>query len=80
MEKFNVDEMEWAMGFRICTTTMQGIFEGAHRRILGQVMDMNYLTWIFNLVLAKQLHFSQSHPPIPPHLSTIMAMQGGVML
>ncbi len=55
------------MGFRTSTIVVQSIFERVCRKILGQVMDLNYLTWIFNLVLAKQLHFGQSHPPIPPH-------------
>jgi hypothetical protein len=57
MEEPNVDEREHAMGFRIGTTTMEGIFERTHRWILGQIMDLNYLTWIFSLVLVKQLHF-----------------------
>jgi hypothetical protein len=84
MEKPNADESEWAMAFHTSTIVVQGIFEGAHRRILGQVMDFNCFTWIFNLVLAKQLHFGQSHPPIPRHLSfvatfarSIMMVQGG---
>jgi len=53
MEKPNVDEKEKAMGFCIGTTIVQGIFEGACRQILGQVMDLNCLTWIFILVLAE---------------------------
>jgi hypothetical protein len=75
------------MGFHINTIIVQGIFKRAHRRILGQIMDFTYFTWIFNLVLAKQLHFGQSHPPIPPHLSfvapfvkLIMLMQRGARL
>jgi len=50
-------------------------------------MDFNCLTWIFSLVLVKQLHFGQSHPPTLPHLSlvapfvgSIMVVQGGVLL
>jgi hypothetical protein len=53
----------------------------------GTSYGFNYLTWIFNLVLAKQLCFSQSNPPVLPHLSLVapfvgstMAVQGGVML
>jgi hypothetical protein len=57
MEEANVDEKEQAMELHFNTTTMQGISKRARRRILGQVMDLNCLTWIFNLVLAKQLHF-----------------------
>jgi hypothetical protein len=59
------------MGFYTSTTTMQGISKGTCRQILGQVMDLNCLTWIFNLILAKQLCFGQSHPPTPPHLSFV---------
>jgi hypothetical protein len=59
------------MGFCTGTTVVQGIFKGTRRRILGQVMHLSYLTWIFNLVLAYQLCFGQSHPPIPPHLSLV---------
>ncbi len=47
-------------------------------------MDLNYLTWNFSLVLAKQLCFGQSHPPTPHHLSLVapfvrstMVVQGG---
>jgi hypothetical protein len=87
MEEPNVNEKERAMGFRTSTIFVQGIFEVARRWILGQIMDLNCLTWIFSLVLAKQLCFGQSHPFIPPHLSIIapfigltMVMQGGVML
>jgi len=43
------------MGFHIGTTVMQGIFEKTHQQILGQVMDLNYLTWSFSLLLVKQL-------------------------
>jgi hypothetical protein len=50
MEKSNVDEEEQAMGFRIGTTTMQGICKGTHKQILRQVMDFNCLTWILNLI------------------------------
>jgi hypothetical protein len=53
MEKPNVDEREKAMGFCIGTTIVQGISEGARKQILGQVMDLNCLTWIFILVLAE---------------------------
>jgi hypothetical protein len=55
MEKPNVDEQKRAMGFHTCTIIMRGIFEGVHRRILGQVMDHICLTWIFKLYWAKQV-------------------------
>jgi hypothetical protein len=53
MEKPNANEKEHAMGFRTNTTAMKGISKGTHSWILGQVMDFNYLTWIFSLILAK---------------------------
>jgi hypothetical protein len=53
MEEPTIDEKERAMGFCISTIVVQGISEGAYRRILGQVKDFNRFTWIFNLVLAK---------------------------
>jgi hypothetical protein len=53
MEKPNVNEKEQAMGFCINTTTMQGISKRACSWIFEQVMDLNYLTWISNLVLAE---------------------------
>jgi hypothetical protein len=87
MEEPNVDEKEQAMGFHSNTTIVQGISERACRQILGQVMDLNYLTWIFSLVLVEQLRFGRSHPPTPPHLSfvapfvgSVVVMQGGMML
>ncbi len=52
MEKPNANEREWAMGFHICTIDVQGIFEGTHRKILRQFMNLNCFTWIFNLVLS----------------------------
>jgi hypothetical protein len=57
MEEPNVDEQEQTMGFCISTTIVQGIFEGACRQILGQVMDFTYLTWIFNLCWVEQVQF-----------------------
>jgi len=43
-------------------------------------MDFNYFTWIFNLVLAKQLCFGQSHPPTTPHFSIITPFVGSAMV
>jgi hypothetical protein len=79
MEKPNANEKEWAMGFYSGTTPMQIISKGTCRLILGQVMDLNCLTWIFNLVLVKQLCFGQSHPLIPPHLSLVAPFVGSTM-
>jgi hypothetical protein len=71
MEEPNANEKEWAMGFCTGTTNVQNIFERAHKQIMRQVMDLNCLTWIFSLVLAKHLCFGQSHPPTPAHLSIV---------
>jgi hypothetical protein len=80
MEKFNVNENEQAMGLCTDTTTMQGIFEGACRWILGQVVNFKCLTWIFSLVWAKQLRFGQSFSLVAPFARLIMAVQRGVIL
>jgi len=57
MEKPNADEREHAMGFHTGTTAVQAISKQTHRQILGQVMDLNCLTWIFNFDLVEQSHF-----------------------
>jgi len=63
----NVDEKEWAMGFQINIIAMPSISKGVCKQTLGNVMDLNCFTWIFNLGLAKQKcfahSFSPSHPP-----------------
>jgi len=79
MEEPNADEKEWAMGFHTNITTMQGISKGTCRQILGQVLDLNYFTWIFNFILVKQLCFGQSHPNTPPHLSLVAPFVGLAM-
>jgi hypothetical protein len=68
------------MGFYSDTIAMQNISEGACRLILGQVLDVNYLTWIFSLVLVIQLCFGQSHPPAPPHVSLVAPFVRSIML
>ena len=42
------------MGFVIGTTIVPGIFEATWRHVLGQAMDLNCLTWVLSLALAKQ--------------------------
>jgi hypothetical protein len=71
LEEPNIDERERAMGFHTGTTIVFGVSKGVHRHILGQVMDLNYLTWIFNLCLAKQTCFAQFSPPNPSHVSIV---------
>jgi len=43
-------------------------------------MDLNCLTWIFNLVLAKQLGFGQLHPPTPLHPSLVAPFAASIMV
>jgi hypothetical protein len=43
LEEPNVDERERAMGFHI---SVFGISKGVHKHTLGEVIDLNYLTWI----------------------------------
>jgi len=72
------------MGLYTTTTFVPNNFERARMQILGQVMDINYLTWIFSLTLAKQTHLAHCFPPThPPHtcvappLGTTMLVQKG---
>lgn len=44
MEELNVNERKQAMGFHNNTTIVLGLSKRAHRQILGQIMDLNYLT------------------------------------
>jgi hypothetical protein len=39
LEEPNIDEREWVMGFHIGVSS---ISKGAHKRILEQVIDLNY--------------------------------------
>ncbi|CAM6104272.1 unnamed protein product [Calypogeia fissa] len=50
----NVDEQERAMGFVTGTTTVPEFSEATRRQLLGQVMDLNCLTWVVALGLAEQ--------------------------
>jgi hypothetical protein len=49
----NADERERAMGFPIGITNVPGISEQQRRFLLGQVMDLNCLTWIVSLVVIE---------------------------
>ncbi len=66
MEESNAYERKRAIRFHTYTTFVQSIHEGICKQSLGQVMDLNNLTWIFNLVYQDQRLFDQTHPPIPP--------------
>jgi hypothetical protein len=62
MEKPTVVEKEQATGFHIGTIVVQSISKRACRQILGQVMDLNYLTWIFQFGRNKTKTFCQFTP------------------
>jgi hypothetical protein len=56
----NVDERDGAMGFPTGTTNVPGLLEHQRRFLLGQAMDVNYLTWIASLVVAEQKPLASS--------------------
>jgi hypothetical protein len=56
----NADERERAMGFPTGTTNVPGLSEHQRRFLLGQAMDVNYLTWIVSLVVAEQKPLASS--------------------
>jgi hypothetical protein len=58
MEESNVNEREWAIDFCINFTIMPTLFKGGHKRIFGQVMDLDCFTWIFNLTFVEEKHFA----------------------
>ncbi len=50
----NIDERERAMGFPTRVTLVPSISEVSCRQVLGQAMDLNYLTWIVSIGMAEQ--------------------------
>ncbi len=50
----NVDEKKRAMGFSTIVTLVPSTSKASHRQVLGQVMDLNCLTWIVNLGMVEQ--------------------------
>jgi hypothetical protein len=77
----NADERERAMGFPTGTTNVHGMSEQQRRFLLGQAMDLNCLTWVVSLVVAKQRRLTSTvigHMDFyelrsamePPHLVT----------
>jgi hypothetical protein len=50
----NADEKERVMGFLIGVTSVPSISEASRRQMLGQAMDLNYLTWIVSLGMVEQ--------------------------
>ncbi len=66
MDEFNVYEREWIVGFLKSTIVIPRFWKKkTYKRILRQVMDLNYYTWIFNLVMVEKKHFAALHPPTP---------------
>jgi hypothetical protein len=61
MEKPNVNEREHIMRFQNGTTILPNILKAICKQILGQIMNFNYFTWVFNLALVKQRCFVESH-------------------
>ncbi|OAE24897.1 hypothetical protein AXG93_2931s1400 [Marchantia polymorpha subsp. ruderalis] len=51
----NADERERAMGFMTGATAAASVSEASRRQVLGQAMDLNCLTWIVSLDLAKNI-------------------------
>jgi hypothetical protein len=49
----NADERKRAMGFSTGTTVVFGFSEATWRQLLGQVIDLNFLSWILSLGWAK---------------------------
>jgi hypothetical protein len=80
MEELNTNEIKQTMNFHIYTIAMLGFYEGTHRLILGQVMDLNYFTWFFNLVLAKQACLAHSFTPTHPTYTFVASPIGIPML
>jgi hypothetical protein len=56
----NADERERAMGFSMGTTNVPGLSEHQQQFLLGQAMDVNYMTWIVSLVVAEQKRLASS--------------------
>jgi hypothetical protein len=49
----NTNERERAMGFPTGVTFVPSISEASRQQVLGQAMDLNCLTWIVSLGMAK---------------------------
>jgi hypothetical protein len=56
----NVDERKRAMGFPTGSTKVPDILEQQCQFLLGQAMDLNCLTWVVSLVVAKQKRLASS--------------------
>jgi hypothetical protein len=70
------------MGFPIGVTLIPSISEASRQQVLGQAMDLNYLTWIVNLGMAEQRRLRATSVIVTPLVSslptvTIEASTGG---
>jgi hypothetical protein len=78
----NADERERAMGFSTGTTTIPGFSESTRKQLLGQVINLNCLSWIISLGWAEQRQMRfDSVTPIPlvslQPTGTVQAAAGG---
>jgi len=78
----NADEKERAMGFPTGMTFVPSISKASHRQVLGQAMDLNCLTWIVSLGMAKQCRLKTTFVVVTPFVNllstvTIEASAGG---
>ncbi len=70
----NVDEREHAMGFPIGVTSVPSISETSCRKVLGQAMDLNCLTWIISLGMAEQRWLRATFVVVTPLVSSLPTM------
>jgi hypothetical protein len=71
----NSDEREHAMGFPTGVTFVPSISKASLQQVLGQAMDLNCLTWIVSLGMAKQCRLRATFVVVTPLvnlLSTVM--------
>jgi hypothetical protein len=70
------------MGFPTGMTVVPSISEASHQQVLGQAIDLNCLTWIVSLGMAKQRWLKATFVVITPFVSllptvTVEALVGG---
>ncbi len=67
----NADEKERAMGFPTGMTFVLSISEASRRKVLGQVMDLNCLTWIVSLGMAEQRWLKATFVVVTPLVNSL---------
>jgi hypothetical protein len=67
----NVDERERVMGFPIVVTSVPSISKASRRQVLGQAMDLNYLTWIVSLGMVEQHRLKATSVVVTPLVSSL---------